>query len=109
MTHTIPRLVPLLFCNSSKKFAAQTSFGKPDSRQSAKFFKADYIFIRTVADSKPLPRITFVETRSGAVVISFMCERKGVYEDMTRGFSGQFQSHMFLNPEILQCDQKMGT
>ena len=43
-------------------------------------FQTDYMFIRTVAESKTQPCITFVETRSG-VVISFMCARKGGYED----------------------------
>ena len=38
-------------------------------------FQTDYMFIRTVAESKTQPCITFVETRSGAV-ISFMCARK---------------------------------
>ena len=38
--------------------------------------QADCMFIRTVAESKTQPCITFVETRSG-VVISFMCARKG--------------------------------
>ena len=42
-------------------------------------FQADYMFIRTMAESKRQPCITFVETRSG-VVISFMCARKGGYE-----------------------------
>ena len=39
-------------------------------------FQTEYMFIRTVAESKTQPCITFVETRSG-VVISFMCARKG--------------------------------
>ena len=39
-------------------------------------FQTDYMFIRTVAESKTQRCITFVETRSG-VVISFMCSRKG--------------------------------
>ena len=56
-------------------------------------FQTDYIVIRTVAESKTQPCITLVETRSG-VVISFMCARKGGYED-------------FLNPVIIQCDEEM--
>ena len=39
-------------------------------------FQADYMFIRTVAESKTQSCITFVETRS-ETVISFMCARKG--------------------------------
>ena len=39
-------------------------------------FQADHMFIRTVAESKTQPCITFLETRSGAV-ISFTCARKG--------------------------------
>ena len=46
-------------------------------------FQTDYMFIRTVAESKTQPCLTFVETRSG-VVISFMCARKGGYEDLTK-------------------------
>ena len=38
-------------------------------------FQTDYMCIRTVAESKTQPCITFVETRSG-VVFSFMCARK---------------------------------
>ena len=43
-------------------------------------FQTDSMFIRTVAESKTQPCITFVETRNG-VVISFMCARKGTYEE----------------------------
>ena len=46
-------------------------------------FQTDYMFIRTVAESKTQPCITFVETRSGAVT-SFMCPRKGGHEDLTK-------------------------
>ena len=45
-------------------------------------FQTDYMFIRTVAESKTRPCVAFVETRCG-VVISFMCARKGGYEDLT--------------------------
>ena len=41
------------------------------------------MFIRTVAESKTQPCITFVETLSG-VVIRLMCARKGGYEDLTK-------------------------
>ena len=51
-------------------------------------FQADYMFIRTVAEGKSQPCITFVETRSGAV-ISFMCARKGGYE-LTKEILRQF-------------------
>ena len=46
-------------------------------------FQTDYMFIRTVAESKTQPCITFVETRSG-VVLSFMCARKGGCVDLTK-------------------------
>ena len=46
-------------------------------------FRTVRMFIRAVAESKTQPCITFVETRSG-VVISFMCARKGGYEDLTK-------------------------
>ena len=36
-----------------------------------------------MAESKIQPCLTFVETRSGEV-ISFMCARKGGYEDLTK-------------------------
>ena len=39
-------------------------------------------FTQTVAETKTQPCITLVESRSG-VVISFMCARKGGYEDLT--------------------------
>ena len=59
-------------------------------------FQTDHMFIRTVAESKTQPCITFVETRSG-VVINFMCARK----------SGYFETYGFLNPIIIQCDKEM--
>ena len=64
------------------------------------------MFIRTVAESKTQPCITFVETRSG-VVISFMCAPKGGYEDLTKEILRQFEAHGFLNPVIIQCDKEM--
>ena len=57
-------------------------------------FQTDYMFIRTVAESKTQPCITFVETRSG-VVISFMCARKGGYEDLTKEILRHFGSIWF--------------
>ena len=69
-------------------------------------FQTDYIFIRTVAESKSQPCITFVETRSG-VVISFMCARKGGYEDPTKEILRDFEAYSFLNPVIIQCDKEM--
>ena len=69
-------------------------------------FQTDYMFIRTVAESKTQPCITFVETRSG-VVISFMCARKGGYEDLTKEILGHFEAYGFLNPVIIQCDKEM--
>ena len=69
-------------------------------------FHRDYIFIRTVAESKTQPCITFVETRSG-VVISFMCARKGDYEDLTKEILRHFEAYSFLNPVIVPCDKEM--
>ena len=69
-------------------------------------FQTDYMFNRTVADSKTQPCITFVETRSG-VVISFMCARKGGYEDLTKEILRHFEAYDFLNPVIIQCDKEM--
>ena len=69
-------------------------------------FQADCMFIRTVAESKTQPCITFVETRSGAV-ISFTCAKKGGYEDLTREIFYHFESCGFLNPVIVQCDEEM--
>ena len=69
-------------------------------------FQTDYMFIRTVAESKTQPCITFVETRSG-VVISFMCARKGGYEDLTKEILRHFEAYGFLNPIIIQCDKEM--
>ena len=67
-------------------------------------FQTDYMFIRKVAESKTQPCITFVETRSG-VVISFMCTRKGGYEDLTKEILRHFEAYGFLNPVIIQCDK----
>ena len=69
-------------------------------------FQTDYMFIRTVAESKTQPYITFVETRSG-VVISFRCARKGGYEDLTKEIQRHFEACGFLNPVIFQCDKEM--
>ena len=69
-------------------------------------FQTDYMFIRTVAESKTQPCITFVETRSG-VVISFMCARKGGYEDLTKEILRHVEAYGFLNPVTIQCDQEM--
>ena len=69
-------------------------------------FQTDYMFIRTVAESKTQPCITFVETRSG-VVISFMCARKGGYEDLTKEILRHFEAYGYLNPVIRQCDTEM--
>ena len=69
-------------------------------------FQTDYMFIRTVAESKTQPCITFVETRSG-VVISFMCARKGGYEDLTKEILQHFEAYGFLNPVIIQCDEEV--
>ena len=57
-------------------------------------FQTDYMFIRTVAESKTQACITFVETRSG-VVISFMCARNGGYEDLTMEILRHFEAYGF--------------
>ena len=64
------------------------------------------MFIRTVTESKTQPCITFVETRSG-VVISFMCARKGGYEDLTKEILRHFEAYGFLIPVVIQCDKEM--
>ena len=69
-------------------------------------FQTDYMFIRTVAESKTRPCITFVETCSG-VVISLMCARKGGYEDLTKEILRHFEAYGFFNPVIIQCDKEM--
>ena len=46
------------------------------------------------------------ETRSG-VVISFMCARKGGYEDLTKEILRHFEAYFFLSPIIIQCDKEM--
>ena len=48
------------------------------------------------------------ETRSG-VVISFMCARKGGYEDLTKEILRHFEAYGFLNPVIIQCDKEILT
>ena len=69
-------------------------------------FQTDYMFIRTVAESKTQPCIKFVEARSG-VVISFMCARKGGYEELPKEILRHFEAYGFLNPVIIQCDKEM--
>ena len=70
-------------------------------------FQTDNMFIRTVAESKTQPCITFVETRNG-VVISFMCAWKGGYEDLTKEILRHFfRPYGFLNPVIIQCDKEV--
>ena len=71
-------------------------------------FQTDYMFIRTVAESKTQPCVTFVETPSG-LVISFMCAWKGGYEDLTKEILRHFEVYGFLNPVIIQCDKEMST
>ena len=68
-------------------------------------FQTDYMFIRSVAESKTQPCITFVETSNG-VVISFMCARKGGYEDLTKEILRHFEAYGFLNPEIVQTTKR---
>ena len=68
-------------------------------------FQTDYMFIRTVAESKTQPCITFVETRSG-VVVSFVCARQGGCEDLTKEILRHFEAYGFLSPVILQCDKE---
>ena len=41
------------------------------------------------------------------MVISFMCARKGGYEDLTKEILRHFEAHGFLNPVIIQCDKEM--
>ena len=69
-------------------------------------FQTDYMFIRTVAESKTQPCFIFVETRSG-VVISFKCDRKGGYEDLTKEILRHFDAYGFFNPVIIQCEKEM--
>ena len=69
-------------------------------------FLTDYMFIRTVAESKTQPCTTFVETRSG-VVISFMCVRKGGHEDLTKEILRHLEACGFVNPIIIQYDKEM--
>ena len=70
-------------------------------------FRQDYMFIRSVTESKTQPCITFVETLIGDVV-SFLFARKGGYEYLTREILHHFESTVFVvNPVTLQCDKKM--
>ena len=66
-------------------------------------FQTDYKFIRKVAESKTQPCVTFVEMRSG-VGISFMCARKGGYDNLTNEILRRFGA---LNPVIAECDKEM--
>ena len=69
-------------------------------------FQTDYVFIRTAAESKTQPCITFVETRSG-VVISFMCARRSGCEDPTKEILRHFEAYGFLKSIIIRCDREM--
>ena len=94
---TIQRVVSFLRGEQRTKFST--------SQHTLPKFQADYTFIRTLAESKTQPCSTFVETSSGAV-ISFMCARKGGYEELTKEILRQFESYGFLNPVIVQCDKE---
>ena len=67
-------------------------------------FQTDCMFIRTVAESKTQPCITFVETLTG-VVISFKCARKVGYEDLTKEILRHYEAYGFLM--IIQCGKEM--
>ena len=97
--------MPNLCCESWTKFSAQTSCGEQTAGTRPKF-QTDYMFIRTVAESKTQACITFVETRSG-VVISFMCAWKEGYEDLTKEILRHVDAYGFLNPAFIQCDKEM--
>ena len=62
-------------------------------------FQTDHMFIQQNS------AMCHMETRSG-VVISFMCARKGGYEDLTKEILRHFEADSFLNPVIIQCDKK---
>ena len=40
-------------------------------------------------------------------MISFMCARRGGYEDLTKEILRHFEAYGFLNPIIIQCDKEM--
>ena len=40
-------------------------------------------------------------------MISFMCARKGGYEDLTKEILRHFEAYGFLNPVIILCDKEM--
>ena len=64
------------------------------------------MFIRTVAESKTQPCITFVKPRSGVVII-FMCAQKSGHEDYTKEIIQHFEAYGVLNPVIIQCDKEL--
>ena len=66
-------------------------------------FQTDYMFIRTVAESKTQPCITFVEETRSGVVISFTCARKDGHEDLTKEILRHFEAYGFVNPVIIQA------
>ena len=98
--------MPNLCCKSWAKVLRTDELCVNKTADTLPKFQTDYMFIRTVAESKSQPCITFVETRSG-VVISFMCARNGGYEDLTKEILRHFEAHGFLNPVIVQCDKEM--
>ena len=65
-------------------------------------FQTDYMFIRTVAESK-------ISHASHTWLINFICARKGGYEDLTMEILRQFEAYSFLTPAIVQCDKELGT
>ena len=101
------RLVSNLCCESWTKFSAQTSCGEQDSGYTAEIPDRLHVHSNSGREqSKTQPCITFVETRSG-VVISFMCARKGGYEDLTKEILRHVKACGFVNPVIIQCDKEM--
>ena len=91
------------FCVASRQHRRVVVSKKADALPK---FQTDYMLIRTVTESKTQPCITLVETRSG-VVISFVCARKGGYEDLMKEILRHFEAYGFLNRVILQCDKEV--
>ena len=83
-----------------RSLSAQTSCGEQDGGYSAEI--PDRLHVHSNSGREQNSAMNHIRgfARSG-VVISFMCARKGGYEDPTKGILRHFEAYGFLNPVII--------
>ena len=98
-------MVSNLCCESWTKFSAQTSCGEQDSGYTAEI--PDRLHVHSNSGREQNSAMYHIRRNAQWSVISFMCARKGGYEDVTKEILRHFEAHGFLNPVIIQCDKEM--